>query len=333
MTKNKSLFKNIALFLCLVPMLLLSLFVAIPNKNIKGVYALDDVSTYVEFTGSDLITFTTLKNLNSDYVWNTTANVSFKFATFGNNFSFYCDGFGYEINNIGSVVISDWNLYKKSSPSVIIPENEFNNNSLSLGSSDIYYLQTAAQAADWGVHFSAYSTAEFNADVYCVELGTRSDFVHLPALSSTYWQCFYFRYYSDMKNSQYCEFEFYCPLNIAYNVRTYYFANYFENQDGYDAGYQSGYDAGVVDGNGKGYKDGYSAGETIGYGNGFNAGLEQSNKYSFNSLIGAVIDAPVSAFTSLLNFEFLGVNILGLVTGLLSLAIIVLIIKLCMGGR
>ena len=87
------------------------------------------------------------------------------------------------------------------------------------------------------------------------------------------------------------------------------------------------------DGEDTGYQDGYNAGETIGYQNGYNAGVEHGGNYSFMGLIGAVIDAPVSAFTSLLNFELLGVNILGFISGLLTLALIIFIIKLCMGGK
>ena len=51
------------------------------------------------------------------------------------------------------------------------------------------------------------------------------------------------------------------------------------------------------------------------------------------SLIGSVIDVPVNAFTSLLNFEVLGVNLLAFITGLLTLAVVIFIVKLCIGGK
>lgn len=101
----------------------------------------------------------------------------------------------------------------------------------------------------------------------------------------------------------------------------------------YNSGYSAGYSAGKLDGSSSGYNQGYDAGETIGYQNGYNDGVEHGGNYTFLGLIGAVIDAPINAFTSLLNFDVLGVNILSLITGLLSIAIIVFIVKLCMGGK
>lgn len=333
MTKSKNLFKNVSLFFCLVPMLLLSFFCLVPNNNLEGAYALDDISTFIEFNGSDFITFSTYKNHPNNYVTNVTINVGFKFSTFGSNFAFYCDGFGYSINSNGNLQIADFDMYKFNT-TTIIPENSYTtSNSIPLGSSGIYYLQIPSQASSWGVKFSAYTTSNFNANVYGVEIGTRSTFDLLPDFQPGYWQIFYFKYFSNIDKTEYCEFQFYTPNTVVYNTRTYYFSNAFAGLDGYAQGFENGYNSGVADGNNSGYTDGYKAGEIVGYGNGYNAGLEHSGNYSFNSLIGAVIDAPVSAFTSLLNFELLGVNILGLITGLLSLAVIVLIIKLCMGGK
>jgi len=38
-------------------------------------------------------------------------------------------------------------------------------------------------------------------------------------------------------------------------------------------------------------------------------------------------------FSDLFNFNFLGINLLGLITGLFTLAMIILIIKLILGGK
>ena len=77
----------------------------------------------------------------------------------------------------------------------------------------------------------------------------------------------------------------------------------------------------------------YQNGYNNGYNQGKNDGIASANNYSFLGLIGAVIDAPIKAFTSLFNFEILGFNILSFITGLLTLAVIVVIVKLALGGK
>lgn len=115
-------------------------------------------------------------------------------------------------------------------------------------------------------------------------------------------------------------------IYIAGNAFYNYGAGYNDAEgSAYDVGYNAGVDAGYS----QGYKTGFGQGESTG----FSKGVASANDYSFSSLFGAVIDVPVNAFTSLLNFELLGVNMLGFITGLLTLALIIFIIKLCMGGK
>lgn len=102
---------------------------------------------------------------------------------------------------------------------------------------------------------------------------------------------------------------------------------------GYDAGYNIGYKAGTDYGNSLGYSSGYDAGQNVGYQNGYNKGINDSDSYTFYNLFGSVLDAPVNVFTSLFNFELLGVNLLGLITGLFTLSFIILLLKLCLGGK
>lgn len=121
--------------------------------------------------------------------------------------------------------------------------------------------------------------------------------------------------------------------------RTYYLndpSNFTDNESynfGYNTGYSDGYISGESEGNSSGYKDGYNVGVTEGYNNGYNVGISDSNQYSFYNLFGAVLDAPVRVFSDLFNFNLLGVNLLGLITGLITLAFVILIIKLCIGGK
>lgn len=97
---------------------------------------------------------------------------------------------------------------------------------------------------------------------------------------------------------------------------------------GYDDGISTGYENGLNEGTILGYQDGYYRGEIDGKNIGYQQGLEASNRYNFTNLISAVIDVPVNTFTSLFNFEILGVNMSGFFLGLLTLCVIVTIVKL-----
>ena len=79
----------------------------------------------------------------------------------------------------------------------------------------------------------------------------------------------------------------------------------------------------------KGYQEGKIAGETIGY----QLGVKDQGDYTFMGLLGAVFDAPIQAFKGLLNFEILGVDMTAFVSSLFALAIIVVIIKISLGGK
>lgn len=87
--------------------------------------------------------------------------------------------------------------------------------------------------------------------------------------------------------------------------------------DGYNLGYEEGYDSGD------------RAGYNRGYGVGFNEGQvdASSGNYTFLALIGSVLDAPISAFKGLLDFELLGVNMSSFVLAIMSLCVIIVIIR------
>lgn len=101
----------------------------------------------------------------------------------------------------------------------------------------------------------------------------------------------------------------------------------FNNNEFYNSGYNNGYDLGYTEGETEGYNNGYSQGQTEGYNNGYTQGLESSERLGFPALITSVIDVPVKVFTSLFNFEILGVNILTFVTSLLTIALILAIVR------
>ena len=114
------------------------------------------------------------------------------------------------------------------------------------------------------------------------------------------------------------------------NVPSVYVFNDLSNIDYYLSGALTAYDNGYSTGYNKGYSTGQSVGFNNGYAAGENAGAAVGANYSFINLIGAVFDAPISAFRGLLNFEILGVNMSGFVTGMLSLCVVFLFLKLVM---
>lgn len=71
------------------------------------------------------------------------------------------------------------------------------------------------------------------------------------------------------------------------------------------------------------YNQGYSAG--------YNKGVESGHNYTFLSLIGAVVDAPLGAFRSMFDFEILGMNMSSFMLSLFSISIIIVVIKLLIG--
>lgn len=103
--------------------------------------------------------------------------------------------------------------------------------------------------------------------------------------------------------------------------RTYYLST---NIDSSSADYQQGY----LDGENSGYDEGYKNGKLVGYEDGFNNGVASAGDYTFISLLGAVIDAPIQALNGFLNFELLGFNMFNFVSALFTLCLIIVVVKL-----
>lgn len=106
--------------------------------------------------------------------------------------------------------------------------------------------------------------------------------------------------------------------------------------DFYNSGYNNGYhDAkeGFDEEKAGIYNSGFEQGKVAGYNEGYNAGKDVSGNYTFLGLIGAVFDAPIEAFKGLFNFEILGTNMQGFVLALLTLSVIIVIIKIALGGK
>lgn len=328
MTKNKVL-NFISLFI-LVPMLLLSLFVAIPNKKRPVVYGADEVVVDYSFIASDLYNIE-VRQVNG--YSNSLYTVLFSASCYTRNGEFYLSPkFKYTTSSGLNLSYYDCTYFRFFNS---------NNNITWQGSQNIplgvnaylgfYYAESDISKSNFFMaDFS--SDVDFNCNVYKTSLYLSDKTPQHPNGSSEF--KFLNIQYFDV-NENWLTFSFYVPKNYEFNSRVYYFIP--EENITEDQYYQSGYDEGVADG----YEDGYNAGlqdnQELIYNNGFNAGYEAgfdySNDYSFNGLLGAVIDVPVNAFTSLLNFEVLGINILGFISGLLTLALIIFIVKVCVGGK
>lgn len=136
--------------------------------------------------------------------------------------------------------------------------------------------------------------------------------------------------YTDSAGWKYCYF---IPVWTSYpdteaylSYRKYYTPAYdffTDNQI-----YQEGYNNGLNDNQENIYNNGYNTGFDDGFEDGKITGVVEANDYSFFSLFGAIFDAPVTLFTSLLNFNFLGINLWSFITSLLTLAIILFVVKL-----
>ncbi len=118
---------------------------------------------------------------------------------------------------------------------------------------------------------------------------------------------------------------------ITYSTRTYYLTTALSDnqyyQSGFSDGSSSGYSLGYSEGNTVGYNAGYTAGDSVGYNRGYDAGLNTTNTYSFTNLISAVLDAPINAFTSLFNFEILGVNLSSFLLALFTICVVLTVVK------
>lgn len=187
----------------------------------------------------------------------------------------------------------------------------------------IYYAGSNISTLDfWNTFDSVYATA--------VEIGSSYNFPYGTAFNDynfTYNGKFNFCSYH-LSNDCIITFALGCYINTndtyLWDYRLYGFAD-SSLQDIY---YQQGFNAGLSEGNNAGYSLGYANGYNEGSNAGFNEGVASANDYSFFSLIGAVIDAPITAFKSLFNFDFLGFNMLNFVTGLITFCFVIWIVRL-----
>lgn len=102
--------------------------------------------------------------------------------------------------------------------------------------------------------------------------------------------------------------------------------SFFISNPAYQLGYEVGYSNGEVSSDS--YNIGYNNGKKVGYQDGYSAGVNGANQYSFLSLLGAVVDAPVSVLSDMLNFDLLGFNMSSFFFALITLGLIIAVIRI-----
>lgn len=113
-------------------------------------------------------------------------------------------------------------------------------------------------------------------------------------------------------------------LTITDNTTYYHTADsltYTEFYAAFDEGFKKGLADWEIAVN-NAYNNGFSAGKTAG----MNENIE--GIYTFENLLSAVIDVPIKAFESLLNFEILGVNLLAFAESLIFIGLLLFLVKL-----
>lgn len=113
-------------------------------------------------------------------------------------------------------------------------------------------------------------------------------------------------------------------LNRTPQVQTIKFGNY--PQQTYQQGLNEGYTKGYADGKASG-ENGLEQYGTQKYNEGYNDGAISANQNTFKSLFFSIADAEIKIFRSMLNFDFLGYNILNFVTAIITITIAIWIIR------
>lgn len=96
---------------------------------------------------------------------------------------------------------------------------------------------------------------------------------------------------------------------------------------GYQGAYEKGYIDGAEKGLGEAGKQYYDQGYTQGFKEGKADGLSIAEQGDWKDLVFAVVEAPVSAFQGLFNFEILGLDMRAAVGSILTLCVVLIVFK------
>lgn len=332
---------RIILSICCAFIALVSVFSFIPFKSNKQVKA-DTVDFNYQFKGSDLyyLDCYIVDNGNASPVVNTVC-FSISFSNSLNNLI--------NVDIDFSAVAHSTDYLGVSYTDCIVGYFDYDSGNTSfsdivLSSSNGHFLKAIPdfqiELGNYGYYYTILCQVKgnFNCNVQYVNLYltdyTQSVFPRFTYFNDLNSKLVNIEYFDNNGNS--ILFQSFVPNGYRFDTRTYYFSNALDNLDGYTEGFKNGQNVGFSEGQSKGYSDGYGVGyidgENDGYWVGYEEALVGTNKYSFNGLLTAVIDVPVKTFTSLFNFEILGVNLSGFFLGLLTISIIITIVRFMLGG-
>lgn len=105
----------------------------------------------------------------------------------------------------------------------------------------------------------------------------------------------------------------------VYPLTTYLAADSEATKEAYNRGTEKGYENGFASGKSAGYSDGYKVGYQAG---------RQAPQYSFSEFFAGFGTAFINIWNGILNFEFLGVNIAGLIGCVLVVALVLIVLKI-----
>lgn len=290
-------------------------------------------------------TFYPLNNANFNSIGYSSDSVNY-------NHSFY---FSFNINNDGDIIF-DMKGFNQENLNFYIEDKNGNSPLVYQFTDEVYQKQVVDTSGNviykvnyttnffvfhylWNCFYgNLYINSDWNGNV------SRIETLFLDGSGSSY-SCPTFKLY-DTNGLNCATIVFYSGIaSPFYNfTKSFYNATYYTS-GAVDLSYTSGYNAGVAYGNENGFSKGFNDGRAVGYESGYNEGVLSSyqvgfndgvlsaNDYSFLGLMSAVVDAPVQAFTGLLNFNILGFNMLSFFTGLLTLALILWIVSKVLGNK
>lgn len=327
---KKSIFKRIGLIALAVCVAIGSFLVPVFNSKQNNFASADSSVASYSFNGSNILTI--VPGYQHD-LSNSVPKSSPFYLNFDVNFYTQGNQFFYDISETSISTLDNGII---GGTSIVYANSSLTSQTSSIpisASFDYIHFYTSSTRFDVSVKFS---DAAFTSDIYKIELGSRRVTTTGSNIGNSYYYDHNFIRYYDY-NDYYVEFSFtiFGDANSAgfqylrFNDRTYFIANTFSDSQIY----QQGYNQGLSDNQSNIYDNGYNAGYDIGYGNGVIDGRLDANDYSFTSLIGAVVDVPLQVFLGLFHFELLGINLANFILALLTVAFIIFIIKLILGGK
>lgn len=319
MTKKKSLFLKIGCLILALGIAIIPLF----SFRTKDVAKADEVEASYVFRSSDTYYIASMSGGTQQINVLFSGNNSWVNNQVSVNFSCYLNYANNDFSYVDYYLCNFVQQYVSGGANPTLTGNASTYFNINYDTNYTFYLK--GQSSDTR-SISVYVRAEngYNSNVYSVFLGKSHTSDACPDgnsgkdLLNVVYTC---------SNGSKLTFSFTVATNFNYNDRTYYLSNALTDdqlyQSGYNQGNTDGYDSGYTQGTSDGYTNGYNAG----YGAGTNHGIETASDYSFLSLIGAVVDAPIKAFTGLFNFNILGVNLSSFLFGLFTIAVIIVVVK------